>query len=431
MSSSTVDKTNADKADKANDRIIWALHLPRDFDKISLVKNALSCNNMLLTSRKIVKNPGSDHSAVIPLVINTDVDADHLRNKLELCIGGYVNLKSCLLKVVPTHEFRLSATDSPHKVLRNLVKALLQEAAFDDGSIDQLLSEVPKRWERHGDLVLLGQGAFSDPRWNSLGPKLWHACCSALKCQRIAVNGRIAPDGHRTPLVRLVLGGDGWVTHLDNGIKYSFDVTKCMFSSGNITEKLRVAKLDCHGETVVDLYAGIGYFTLPYLVHAKARHVHSCEWNKDAAEALTKNLQLNGVEDRCTIHFGDCRKVCPEGVADRVNLGLIPSSESGWPTACKALRSGYGQYWLHVHENVDTHPNHARGSEAQTGSKCSKEKQWQMRAAEVCDTIRNMLDELRGEGWVVECTHVEHVKSYAPHVAHIVMDLCCRRQKTP
>ena len=38
--------------------------------------------------------------------------------------------------------------------------------------------------------------------------------------------------------------------------RYEFDVTKCMFSAGNITEKLRVAGFDCSGETVVDLYAG-------------------------------------------------------------------------------------------------------------------------------------------------------------------------------
>ena len=57
--------------------------------------------------------------------------------------------------------------------------------------------------------------------------------------------------------------------HVDNHIVYSFHPTKCMFSSGsafsdgsfvtaagNITEKLRLAKLDCRGQTVVDLYAG-------------------------------------------------------------------------------------------------------------------------------------------------------------------------------
>lgn len=40
--------------------------------------------------------------------------------------------------------------------------------------------------------------------------------------------------------------------------RYTFDVTKCMFSPGNITEKLRVASLPCSGEVVVDLYAGNG-----------------------------------------------------------------------------------------------------------------------------------------------------------------------------
>ena len=36
-----------------------------------------------------------------------------------------------------------------------------------------------------------------------------------------------------------------------------YDVTKCMFSSGNITEKLRIAAWHCVGETIVDLYAGM------------------------------------------------------------------------------------------------------------------------------------------------------------------------------
>lgn len=42
----------------------------------------------------------------------------------------------------------------------------------------------------------------------------------------------------------------------------------------------------------MDLFAGIGYFTLPYLVHASAMHVHACEWNPAAVEALKKNLKV-------------------------------------------------------------------------------------------------------------------------------------------
>ena len=58
-----------------------------------------------------------------------------------------------------------------------------------------------------------------------------------------------------------------------------------------------------------DFIPGIGYFTLPYLVYTGVKHLHACEWNPDAVEALRRNLRLNGVEDRCTVHVGDNRKV--------------------------------------------------------------------------------------------------------------------------
>ena len=113
----------------------------------------------------------------------------------------------------------------------------------------------------------------------------------------------------------------------EHGILFGLDVMRSMFSSGNGTEKARVASLRCELETVVDLYAGIGYFTLPYLVHARAKHLHACEWDEDALIALRHNLRANGVEERCTVYAGDNAASLPffEATAHRVNLGLIPS----------------------------------------------------------------------------------------------------------
>ena len=82
-----------------------------------------------------------------------------------------------------------------------------------------------------------------------------------------------------------------------------------MFSPGNISEKIRISNFNCRDEVVVDLYAGIGYFVLPYLIHAKAKLVHACEWNPHAVEALEKSLILNKVRERCIVHFGDNRQV--------------------------------------------------------------------------------------------------------------------------
>ncbi|CAH1786073.1 unnamed protein product, partial [Owenia fusiformis] len=233
--------------------------------------------------------------------------------------------------------------------IRDLRKALETKNVLWCNDIEE---DIPSRWQRHGDLVMLPEKAFQHPVWEeSLGLDIWKIVANSMGCKRLAKKCRIASDGFRTPQVKLLLGDDGWVQHVDNHIKYTFDVTKNMFSQGNISEKLRVSSFDCTGETVVDLYAGIGYFTLPYLLHSKADLVHACEWNPNAVDALRKNLVLNHVADRCIVHKGDNREVCPKGVADRVNLGLIPSSEQGWEIACAALKPHSGGI-LHVHNNV-------------------------------------------------------------------------------
>ena len=61
------------------------------------------------------------------------------------------------------------------------------------------------------------------------------------------------------------------MTHLEGGVRYRLNVTKSMFSAGNGTEKERVGRICCRGDTVLDLYAGIGYFVLPYLVRGGRR----------------------------------------------------------------------------------------------------------------------------------------------------------------
>lgn len=181
-----------------------------------------------------------------------------------------------------------------------------------------------------------------------------------------------------------------------------------MFSRGNITEKIRFGKLVQRGEIVLDLYAGIGYFTLPALVHGEAGHVFCCEWNERAVEALRYNLADNGVDGRATVFVGDCRVSAEKhqlvDMVDRVSLGLLPSSEGSWSTAVKALRRATGG-WLHIHGNVPV-----------------KE------AALWMEWVASCLGKLvREQGlaceWIVFAHHLEKVKSFAPTVNHYVLDV--------
>lgn len=202
----------------------------------------------------------------------------------------------------------------------------------------------------------------------------------------------------------------GWVTVTEYGIPMSFDLTRVMYSRGNVTEKRRFGQtLVQSGEVIVDLYTGIGYYSLPALLHGNAAFVHACEWNVDAVQALKFNLQQNKVAHKAQVYPGDCRITALEleGVADRVSLGLLPSSEGGWPVAVRVLNKEKGG-WLHVHGNVPV---------------AEKDNWVQWLCSALVDIADSLLRGSDDQGWCVVCTNVQRVKSFAPKIDHVVADV--------
>ncbi|XP_065668604.1 tRNA wybutosine-synthesizing protein 2 homolog isoform X4 [Hydra vulgaris] len=318
-----------------------------------------------------------------------------------------------------------------------LVELCYQYSLKLDGlPFDELKKNLPKRWEIHGNLILFPDHSFSLKTWEILPQDFWIRVAKVFNAERIAIKSKIIGDGFRTPNVILRLGNDSWVEHIDNGIKYAYDVRLNMFSKGNITEKLRISSFNCENEVVVDLFAGIGYFTLPYLVKARAHTVYACEWNPNAIIALKRNLEINGVNDRCIVIEGDNRKNAPRNVADRVNLGLIPTSQMSWKAACDALKIDSGGV-LHVHENVTCKDD---TSICSCSNLClvylkyngqvnnSKRISWCTHLHYCMSEIRKFLPSMFS--WNISVSHIEYVKSYAPHVDHLVFDLLVSRKSS-
>ncbi|KAI6655262.1 tRNA wybutosine-synthesizing protein 2-like protein [Oopsacas minuta] len=358
--------------------------------------------------RRIVKFPGKDMKG-IPIKPDSlaTINAHQFEFEFEL-IDSESPLKSKCIS--PYNKLLQSLTDCVNK--EHLPLSILQE--------------VPHKWERYGDLVLLPHNSFLSSDWCKC-VDLWKAVKTALHCDRIAKNFPISNNEYRKSQAVMLLGQTGLVRHLENGIVYCYDVTKCMFSSGNVTEKLRLSHIDCSNEVVVDLFAGIGYFTLTYLVYSKAKLVHACEWNSDAVKSLEISLMENRVRDRCVIHAGDNRIVAPSGVADRVNLGLIPSSECSWETACKCLKPKGGT--MVVHGNVNSILIEPR---LLSVASCIKDKYsvkdvWCMWSEMVRHSFHDILSRIYPlSSWTVEAKHLEKIKSYAPHIDHLVVVLVCK-----
>jgi len=258
---------------------------------------------------------------------------------------------------------------------------------------------LPKRWERFSDVVLLPSDAFTGGDWSNFrGKGLWKAVAEGLDASRLGQMGEISGETRESG-VTMLLGDDDWVVRRESGVDYGYNLTKCMFSAGNVNERRRMGEVAKVGDVVVDMFCGIGYYSLPILIHSEASHVHCCEWNPEAVNALKWNLKRNGVWDKCTIHEGDNRRAGTEldGVADRVILGLLPSSEGSFEAALGVLKESGGS--LHVH------------GLARPGS----HDEW---SEEITAKLRDI-----GPDSDFIVTKRVKVKSYAPRWDHLVLDI--------
>jgi len=299
---------------------------------------------------------------------------------------------------------------NPHHLLRDAVESWAEDNELAEGEKQQVLAGIPKRWEKFSDVVLLPANAFTSLPKNADVDNLWQAVATSLRASRLARQGEVVGE-RRESGVELLFGDDDWVVRREHDIDYGYSFTHCMWSRGNVTERGRMYNLDCKGETILDLYAGIGYYTLPLLIGAGATHVHACEWNPQAVESLRWSLQRNGVEQRCTIHYGDNRQPISEieksqlfiGSCDRVVLGLLPKSEEGYPLAIAALLSAGG--WLHIH---GTSP----GGEEEAWSESQQIKLKEIAAEQ-------------GRELQFKAANLKKVKWFSPHWRHVVLDLKC------
>ena len=278
---------------------------------------------------------------------------------------------------------------------------------------EEMLDNLPKKWEMFNDLAIIPNDSVNSLEWRrvlanneSLTKKIWEIIAECINVSRIARQAEIAVDKIRSSQVKMIKGNSGEVEFVDNGVKFWLDVTKVMFSSGNVTERHRIGKINMDGEIVIDAFAGIGYYTLPMLVRSNAKHVYACEMNPNSIMALRHGAELNQVLDRLTIVEGDNQETLQSltGIADRLHLGILPSSQSTWKLAINCLKSTGGM--IHIHMNV-------KESEIEDFSdQC------------IAELNKYAVNQCGFEN--VSLQHVEKVKWYAPHIRHIVLDVAIR-----
>jgi tRNA (guanine37-N1)-methyltransferase len=129
--------------------------------------------------------------------------------------------------------------------------------------------------------------------------------------------------------------------HKEYECKYHVDIAKAYFSPRLSHEHNRVASLVQKDETVVDLFAGVGPFSVLIAKNNEDARVYAVDINPEAIEFLKRNIRLNRVENRVFPILGDAKQVIEDkllGVADRVIMNLPEKAIEFVDVACRATK---------------------------------------------------------------------------------------------
>jgi tRNA (guanine37-N1)-methyltransferase len=138
--------------------------------------------------------------------------------------------------------------------------------------------------------------------------------------------------------------------HRENGCAFRVDVAKCYFSPRLATERLRIVDAVKPGERVLNMFAGVGPFSIP-IAKLKGARVLSCELNAYAAKLHRENDRLNKVEGLVEVvnaNAADLPRITKRKF-DRVLMPLPSQADTFLPTALAMVKKGGTiYYYRHV-----------------------------------------------------------------------------------
>ena len=117
--------------------------------------------------------------------------------------------------------------------------------------------------------------------------------------------------------------------HKENGCRYKLDLEKVYFNPRLASERNRVvSQVERSGkEEIIDMFAGVGPFSIQIAKRAPQSHVTAIDVNPDAIRYLIENIKLNGLRNVEAIE-GDVKEICVKfrNKADRIIMNLPKSA---------------------------------------------------------------------------------------------------------
>jgi tRNA (guanine37-N1)-methyltransferase len=139
--------------------------------------------------------------------------------------------------------------------------------------------------------------------------------------------------------------------HREHGCVFRVDLLNCYFSPRLAYERMRIAQLVRPGEIVVNMFAGVGSFSIIIAKHSRVERVYSIDVNPMAFEYMWENVSLNRVVNRVVPLSGDAKAVVMERLQNTADRVLMPLPEKAYECldcAVATLKPKGG--WIHYYD---------------------------------------------------------------------------------
>ena len=201
----------------------------------------------------------------------------------------------------------------------------------------------------------------------------------------------------RTRPLQFIAGIDKTATiHKEYGCKYNVDLARAYFTPRLSTERHRILSQIKDGETVIDMFAGVGPYSIMIAKNASPKLVIANDKNEAATELLQKNAALNKVSNMIVLNE-DAAVLSKEyeGVGDHVIMNLPHNAYDFLDTAVSVCRkNGVIHYYAMTSDD---------------------------------DLFDGSIEKIRAaaetQNRKIEVVEMKNVRSYAPHQYNICLDV--------
>lgn len=206
------------------------------------------------------------------------------------------------------------------------------------------------RYDIIGDIAII-----KIPKRNDKGVGILIANHILSKCKRVKVVATQIKPAHgeyRVQKFEVIAGENRTETiHKESKCFFKLDINKVFFTPRLMYERIRIARLVNHGEVIVNMFAGVGTYSIVIARHSKPSIIYSIDANPDAYNYMLQNIEINKFTNTVVPILGDAREVIMRkliNIANRVLMPLPELAKAYLPYAILALKNDGG--YVHVYD---------------------------------------------------------------------------------